>query len=146
MTDKHRATPEQWDAIKWRSTQDGFEGCSVLLELRARVEALEADQHRHSLDCRGLNDDQIRGISALIAAATGSAEPPVAPPPKPTSDSSLVKQVRQRLVQGAGNTWEETARAAIRAVAEWLRQNDAQCQMGGDAAATADLLDVEASR
>jgi hypothetical protein len=38
------------------------------------------------------------------------------------------------------------ARAAIREVAAWLRQNDAKCQMGGDAAATADLLEQEADR
>ena len=33
------------------------------------------------------------------------------------------------------------ARAAIHVVAAWLRENDSVWQMGGDAAATADLLD-----
>jgi hypothetical protein len=41
---------------------------------------------------------------------------------------------------------EGIARAASREVANWLRQNDAKCQMGGDAAATADLLGQEADR
>jgi hypothetical protein len=37
------------------------------------------------------------------------------------------------------------ARAAIREVAAWLRENDSECQMGGDAAATAELLEQEAN-
>jgi hypothetical protein len=37
----HKATPEQWaDIEKWNSTWGGFYGC--LLELRARIEELEA--------------------------------------------------------------------------------------------------------
>jgi hypothetical protein len=43
-------------------------------------------------------------------------------------------------------TWNYHARAAIREVAAWLRENDSECQMGGDAAATAELLEQEANR
>jgi hypothetical protein len=49
----------------------------------------------------------------------------------------------------AGSIWKTCdlgieARAAIREVAAWLRENDSECQMGGDAAATAELLEQEA--
>jgi hypothetical protein len=51
----------------------------------------------------------------------------------------------------AGSIWKTCdlgieARAAIREVAAWLRENDSECQMGGDAAATAELLEQEANR
>jgi hypothetical protein len=42
MTDQHRATPEQWDSIE--RCADGSDPYSCILELRARIEALEAAQ------------------------------------------------------------------------------------------------------
>jgi predicted phage gp36 major capsid-like protein len=42
MTDQHRATPEQWETIeRYADTSDPY---SCILELRARIEALEAAQ------------------------------------------------------------------------------------------------------
>jgi|LakMenEpi03Aug12_release.lakeMendotaPanAssembly.Ray.scaffolds.fasta_scaffold753316_2 hypothetical protein len=43
MTDQHRATPEQWDYMHER-TEAGLEMTSCILELRNRIEALEAAQ------------------------------------------------------------------------------------------------------
>jgi hypothetical protein len=45
MTKPHRATPEQWETIeRYADTSDPY---SCLLELRARIEALEAAQQPH---------------------------------------------------------------------------------------------------
>jgi hypothetical protein len=53
---------------------------------------------------------------------------------------SLVERVMVLL----GHHGDGTARAAIREVADWLRENDSEREMGGDAAATADLIEQEA--
>jgi hypothetical protein len=42
MTNQHRATPEQWDSIE--RCADGSYPYSCILELRARIEALEVGQ------------------------------------------------------------------------------------------------------
>jgi hypothetical protein len=57
---------------------------------------------------------------------------------------SLVERVEQ-VVFFANSEMDahDAARAAILAVAAWLRENDAECQMGGDADATANLLEDE---
>jgi hypothetical protein len=49
MTDQHqhRATPEQWAKVKGYAP--GLEVCSCLIELRDRIEALEATQHAHAI-------------------------------------------------------------------------------------------------
>jgi hypothetical protein len=55
MTDQHRATPEQWaDQEKW-ARDDADSSC--ILELRARVEAMEATQHAHA-DLSRLSDEK----------------------------------------------------------------------------------------
>lgn len=66
-----------------------------------------------------------------------------------TAPDSLVNRVTRAIFRSGPllqvpNEAEDQARAAIREVAEWLRENDSNCQMGGDAAVTADLLDAEA--
>jgi hypothetical protein len=49
MTDQHRATPEQWESIKRWAEDNVYDAC--FLELRARIEALEAAQpHQDKLD------------------------------------------------------------------------------------------------
>jgi len=52
----------------------------------------------------------------------------------------------ERVADVLGHHGDGTARAAIREAAAWLRENDSECQMGGDAAATAELLEQEADR
>jgi predicted HAD superfamily phosphohydrolase len=116
MTTDYKATPEQWRNIEEYRARRAFSDCSCLLELRARVEALEeAENDRRFEQCKAILDR-----------------------PAPDPAGSLVEQVEAR----AGGD----ARAAIREVAAWLRENDAKCEMGGDAAATADLLEQEAGQ
>ena len=95
MSSQHRATPEQWaDQRRW--AQDDADS-SCLLELRARVEALEA----------AANNRQ-------PGEAAARAEPGPAA-------LSLVDRVFDAICDASGRS--EGARAAIRAVATWLREN-----------------------
>jgi hypothetical protein len=77
----HIATAEQWATVGGWPTAE----CRCLLELRARVEALEAHAQQQQ------------------------------PAPRPTG---LVEQVRQAIEAAS---IEQEPRAAIRAVAAWLR-------------------------
>ena len=43
MSTPHKATPVQWKTVEGYAAEN-FEACSCILELRARVEALEAAQ------------------------------------------------------------------------------------------------------
>jgi hypothetical protein len=47
MSEQHEATSEQWAQIERTAEDVHGDGCSALLELRTRVEALEATQHAH---------------------------------------------------------------------------------------------------
>jgi hypothetical protein len=98
MTNQHRATPEQWaymEANAWPQMT------ACLLELRARIEQLEAAANDRQQD-----EDAERAAE-----------------PAPTD--SLVQQVAEAIftAEGDGNTedWRPEARAAIREVAAWLR-------------------------
>ena len=44
MTNQHRATPEQWESIELYAEDNAYDAC--FLELRARIEALEAAQQK----------------------------------------------------------------------------------------------------
>ena len=112
-----RATPEQWAQIERSVEEVHGDGCSALLELRARVEALEAAQ-------RATTMDELRAASA--EARSGG----------------LVEGVAKALhcaphPPGAGD-WTPEARAAIREVAAWLRT--------GRLLHAAELLEMEADR
>ena len=113
-TQEHR-----WKRIEqWGFHQGGFvELC--LLDLRAKVEALEAAQHTHS------------------------EEPDVTPAPAPAD--GLVERVARVFceVPLQGNPWSPEARAAIREVAEWLQQRTDTIANGSQ---WADLLRKEANR
>ena len=89
MAEQHRATDLQWVCIRARASDNV--AYSTILELRDRIEALEA-----------------------------AAKPNH--PAKP--DSSLVKRVACAIYpDGSGDGFREEARAAIREVAAWLREN-----------------------
>ena len=137
-----------------------------------RIMALESTQHAHA-DTSQLSDEERRTASEELSKP-GSWQPlrteiiygeanahaqnlvrhlsmdqlnyPETPDSSRSPADSLVQRVSKRLIQGLGGTWDDTSRSAIREVAAWLRENDAKCQMGGDAAATADLLDAEANQ
>ena len=64
MTDQYRATPHQWaDQEKW-ARDDADSSC--ILELRARVEELEATQHAHA-DTSRLSDEERRTVAKEIS-------------------------------------------------------------------------------
>lgn len=113
MTDTtpHRATAEQWaDVESWAA--EGLSCYSSILELRSRLEALEA-----SATCpHVVSSDEGTSYCAL-------AEQQAATPPKPAPAGSLVKTVHIAISTAMGHGPSE-ARAAIRAVAEWLRENE----------------------
>ncbi len=95
MTD-YNATPEQWaDAEEWAAV-GGVAG-SCLLELRARVEALEANSKPTS-NLSQIRSSLVERVAETLHAVTG-AEP--GEPPE---------------------LWKPEARAAIREVAEWLHE------------------------
>jgi hypothetical protein len=66
MTDQHRATPEQW-AYMHERTEAGLEMTSCILELRARIEALEADQLEQAESGRFCTDAIVRRVETLEA-------------------------------------------------------------------------------
>jgi hypothetical protein len=68
MTDQHRATPEQWAQIERSAEEAHGDGCSTILELRARVAELEADQLEQAESHRFCTDAIVRRVEALEAA------------------------------------------------------------------------------
>jgi len=72
----HRATPEQWEyQERWASDDDD---ASCILELRCRVEALEATQHAHA-DVSRLSDAEREQVAQELAkpAAWRPLEPEI---------------------------------------------------------------------
>lgn len=142
MTKQHRATTEQWEhQDHW--TRERRSSASCILELRARVEALEATQHAH-VDTSHLTDaerkqiqeelaspsvdrilalqDQIRDGALTLADAVeeiGGA------PIRSAPESPLVERVADAIAAqatSAGIVNDRPARAAILEVAAWLRE------------------------
>ena len=106
MAEQHRATSDQWTRIERMICRTEF---SAILELRDRVEALEAAaQPNHPAK----PDGSLKG--RVAAAITRDGDEPI--------------------------NWKPEARAAIRAVAAWLRDHY------GGTTATTDLLEQEAER
>jgi hypothetical protein len=69
--------------------------------------------------------------------------------PIPASAEAQPGSLLERVANAIYNVPHDSAaeaRAAIREVAAWLRENDSECQMGGDADATAELLEQEAGQ
>jgi hypothetical protein len=101
----HKATPEQWAQLIDRAVDHVFFVSSCLLELRDRIEALEAAANRRAI--------------------LGSS---------PAPDDGLVELVVDAITDSAAayGTADEPARAAILAVAEWLNKK-AEAHLGGGA-------------
>jgi len=91
MTDTFRATPEQWEYIERYADSISY---SCILELRARIEALEAAQQPNS--SASLTSSPADSLIDQVAKAIYDA---------PTSDG-----------------WRSVARTAILEVAAWLRE------------------------
>ena len=114
MSNQYRATPEQWAKCEELAhMESGAYRC--LLELRARVEVLEATQRATPMD--------------ELRAASAEARP-----------GELVERVLDAIRKGIAATHpaDEPARAAIRAVAAWLRM--------GRLLHAAELLELEVDR
>ena len=97
-----KATPEQWQNIKAKSVDPMFSIAACVEELRARVEALEADGPAVS------NDREPASVAA-----------------QPTPAGSLVERVGNAIAAVHVNyptTKRYQARAAIREVAAWLKE------------------------
>ncbi len=107
MTDQHRATPEDWEYIRLRA-EDGVGLLNCILELRARVEALEAR--------RPTVQELCQRVEALEAPQHTTPTPEARP-------AGLVERVAEAMQPGTfdWSAYEDEARAAIREVAKWLR-------------------------
>jgi len=140
MSEQHKATPEQWADIEERA-EDCQGGPACLLELRARVEALEAKYETMRLatlewgkDVENLqrwSDQHLLRIERLETGATcphivtsdeGTSYCALAETVAPSPAGSLVERVAQRQRQVKLITCENYARAAIREVAAALRE------------------------
>jgi len=126
MAEQHRATAAQWLAME----VDGrnFAVASCLLELRDRIKALETPQSG-SIDLSRLSDAEREKILKLLANPGRFEVLEVAQPAKSNHpekpDSSLVERVAAAIhpnVCADPNLYLHEARAAIREVAAWLRE------------------------
>jgi hypothetical protein len=124
MSEQHKATPEEWATIE-ELGRDNFYAPSCILELRARVEALEATQHAH-VDLSGVPEserqqmlDSLRTPARIELLPLEQDRPQVVTPDAPAS--SLVERVAEVFLTGTFNADDPVgARAAIREVAAWL--------------------------
>lgn len=129
MGTSHRATAKQWDRLERWADSSTTDAC--VLELRARIEALEAGATCPHV----VSSDEGTSYCALAEATARIGQPDVPAntstnaSAKPTSNpdqirSSLVEQVAAAIhpsICADPNLYLHEARAAIRAVAEWLR-------------------------
>ncbi len=98
MTDQHRATPESWALMGEPLAENPTRPVpDCILELRARVEALEKAQRKAAMD-------ELHAASANCRPATAD---------------SLVERVADVLTITPRKS-DKQARAAIREVAQWL--------------------------
>jgi hypothetical protein len=121
MIYQHRATEHSKNNVAMMPSEGTTQGmlADCIQEIFSRIEALEAAQLEAPMT-------ELRAASAEARPAGG-----------------LVERVEEAIITGMVDGDRHAARAAIREVAAWLRENDSACQMGGDAAATADLLEQE---
>ena len=120
----YRATPEQWaDAGAFASDTR-----ACLLELCARIEALEANTKQWRIDhlrlantCASLAPDRLKFFNALLPDDEDSQ-----PTPNPSQiRSSLVERVAIAIGRDDEPiNWEPEARAAIREVLAWLKEGE----------------------
>jgi hypothetical protein len=125
MTDQHRATPEQWTHVAIcaeMKQQVPWATADCILELRARIEALEAAQQDKldrliAEDCEDPTPDPAMDE---LRAASAEAQP-----------GGLVERVAARIEYGidAELDPEGIARAVIREAAKWL-ESESEAHLG----------------
>jgi hypothetical protein len=129
MSTPHRATPEQWNDLGAFASDTR----ACVLELRSRIEALEAVQqqvkqqvselqtmHNTATDWRMEQDARMRALES-------PQQPTVKESLTHAPAGSLVERVAARIEYGidANQDPEGIARSVIRVVASCLRQSDA---------------------
>ena len=152
MPEQHQATPEHWAATEKRGRGD-YAISSCIVELRDRIEALEAAQHAH-IEAKAAEAGARCAIEQM-RSRPGSRQPQdkldrlIEQDRSDARQLTLVERVADAIeaedgpIPAHGPAWEPDARAAIRVVAEWLQENP-----GPNSAWTAvarDLMD-EANR
>jgi hypothetical protein len=118
MTKPYRLTPEQWESIERYAEDNVYDAC--FLELRARIEALEAAQHAPMV---------VEGTFKHVGETYRfKAKPERATPMDEAQPAgSLVERVADAIAAqatSAGIVNDRPARAAILEVAAWLRSQD----------------------
>jgi hypothetical protein len=169
MTKQHKATPDDWAQQEYWASRCAFSNSSCILELRDRIEALEAAQQppRDKLDwlialdrddptnslvdriatdaklCKVYNDAPEHGFGPALRAVYDLGREhgaaPTQPGPESSPAGSLVDRIKRRLIKGLGGTWEEASCNVIREVAAWLKQE-------GYSTLQAEALEQEANR
>ena len=115
MAEQHRATDLQWVCIRARASDNV--AYSTILELRDRIEALEAaasTEVRPTVNARITRDRDETGDYLIIHDASPNY------PEKP--DSSLKGRIKSRMIDNIGSTWEEISASVLVEVAAWLRE------------------------
>ena len=109
MTKHHKATPEQWAYAETCAPED-FAGYSCIIELRARVEALEAAQ-QPLVNYAPVKPEYRDKLDRLIEQDRSNPQ-----------QLALVERVVG--IIGLDPVGDGKARAVIREVAAWLRAED----------------------
>ena len=111
----HHATPEQWACIAHHAllkVPGAFSTDSCILELRARIEALEAAQQDKLDRLIALDREDPTPDPAMTELRAASAE---------AQPGGLVERVANAISEGdEPDKWHPEARDAIREVATWL--------------------------
>jgi hypothetical protein len=143
MTKPHRATPDDWAQQEGWANRSVFSDSSCIVELRARIEALEA-----GATCPHVRSSDEGTSYCALAESVAAQQPPlftaeeVARIVAPTSPAgSLVERVAKAIYDAPSTHegWRSEARAAILEVAAWFRAER-------DSPETAAALEQEANR
>lgn len=121
----YKATSDRWEYQEHWAKEDGDADAACLLELRSRVEALEANTKQWRIDhlrlantCASLTPDRLKFFDALLPDEENSQVTPNSSPIR----GSLVERVERR-IRHAHEVGGFQARAAIREVAAWMTSN-----------------------
>lgn len=136
MPNHHHATPRDWALVIDRS-QRAFSEDSCIVELRGRIEALEAAQHAHVNYAPAKPEHQDK-LDRLIEQDRSDDR-----------QLTLVERVARRLANFAseslpGDDALPIASDVLRDVARWLAEGSGRS--GAWSSAAADLLDNEVNR
>jgi hypothetical protein len=134
MTNQHRAKPEQWEHVEIcaGTKQIPWATNDCILELRARVEALEAAPAFRVLETgeriqMNIVQDKLDRLIALDAAdptPDPAMDEPRAASVEAQPAGGLVERVANAISEGdEPDKWHPEARDAIREVAAWLSEH-----------------------